>query len=133
MIQNVLIISHDAGLTGKLIFDLGREGNTANVCNVTTALSEIAASLPGVVVIDGALPGKDSLRVCRAIKKSSALNSIPIIMLGQVMNAREMSAAYQAGADYFVLKQGEDRRALRLTIQSVFSLQAQQEKVYQAQ
>lgn len=132
MIKKVLIVSHNDGLAEKLVLDLEREGGIAKVCNCTATLSEVANTLPGVVIIDGALPGKDSLRVCRRIKESRTFNSVPVIMLGQAMNARVMSAAYQAGAEYFVLNQGEDRRALMLTIQSVFKLQVQ-ENVYQAQ
>jgi CheY-like chemotaxis protein len=122
MEKKVLLVSEDKALATALDFDLGGENSLLRVCKSKTALEEAAAWFPQVVIIDGALPGKESLKVCRSLKSSHQLGEIPAIILGIAMNSRNMSTAYKSGADFYVLKQGDDRRALLLTIQTLFRL-----------
>lgn len=126
MNKKVLIITDNSALETALSFEFESKGARVQVCGNQTAQQEALRWQPQIVIIDGALPGKESFKVCRNLKSSNQLCSIPTVMLGQAMNPRLMSEAYKAGADYYILNQGEDRRALLLTIQAVFNMQSRQ-------
>jgi DNA-binding response OmpR family regulator len=124
--KRILVVSEDSALMMALCFEFESRGSTVRFCGIKTAEAEAMEWQPQLVIIDGALPGKDSLKICRNFKRFYQLCNIPVIVLAPLMNIKVMSAAYKAGADYYVLNQGEDRRALMLTVQAVFNIHAQQ-------
>jgi DNA-binding response OmpR family regulator len=132
MIKRILVVAPDTVAQTGLVSELERVGIATQVCESSLVDDKAASWLPGLIIVDGKLPGKTSLQVCRNLRKSPMYDSVPLVILSDVMNRRTMSAAYQAGADYFVLNQGEDRRALLLTVEAVFNMKFQ-DKVYQAQ
>src|SRR5262249_525934 len=46
-----------------------------------SALAQVAADRPALVVLDIMLPGTDGIEVCRRLRSTEATHSIPIIML----------------------------------------------------
>jgi DNA-binding response OmpR family regulator len=124
MDKKIMVVTQDNTLSLALNTAFEREGGMVQSCNNSKdALEQAITWLPQLLIIDGALPGKESLKICRNLKRLPELGTIPIIILGQVMNSRAMSSAYNAGADFYVLNQGEDRRALLLTAETIFRLQ----------
>lgn len=118
-----MVVTQDKALGAALSTAFECEGGMVQACDTSKVVVEQAiAWLPQLVIIDGALPGKESLKICRSIKQVPQLGTLPVIILGQAMNSRSMSAAYNAGADFYVLNQGEDLRALLLTAETVFRL-----------
>ncbi len=124
MNKKIMVVTQDKALGTALSTTFEHEGGIVQTCdNFKLVLEQAIAWLPQLAIIDGALPGKESLKICRSLKQVPQLGTLPVIILGQAMNSRAMLAAYTAGADFYVLNQGEDRRALLLTAATVFRLQ----------
>ncbi len=126
MSKKVLIVTDNPSLKNSLSFEFESRGSLVQVCDMQTARQEALHWQPQAIIIDGELPGKDSLKVCRSLKDTSQLCSTPAIILAASMQPRQMSAAYKAGADFYVLNQGEDRRALLMTLQAIFNMHSRQ-------
>jgi len=125
MNKKVLIVSQDTSLITTLKFEFESQGATVRSCTSKALPEEALSWFPQVVIVDAGLPGQESLKLCRTLKHSKQLCTISLIYLGEVMNVKAMSAAYKAGIDFYVLKQGEDYRALHLAAEAVFRLEAQ--------
>jgi DNA-binding response OmpR family regulator len=126
MNQKVLVVTSDLDLAMALDVEIKNDGGLVRVCGGKTSKDEMAKWQPDVLIIDGTLLGKEGLKVCHSLKRSKQFGSIPIIILNNLITPRLMSAAYKAGADFYVLSQGEDRRALLITLRSLFGMQTQQ-------
>jgi DNA-binding response OmpR family regulator len=126
MNHRILIVTSDLALATALDLEIESGDVTIQVCRSKGAKDEATKWQPEVVIIDGTLLGKESLKVCRRLKHSKQLGSIPVLILNNLINSRLMSAAYKAGADFYILKQLEDHRALLLTLQTLFGMQKQE-------
>lgn len=125
MNKKVLIVSQDTSLITALKLEYESQGAAVRECGSKTLPEEASSWFPQVVLVDGGLPGKESLKACRILKHSNQLCIIPLIYLGDIIEAKAMSAAYKVGVDFYVLKQGQDYRALNLAMEAVFRLHAQ--------
>ena len=123
MDQRGFLITEDSSLENALVQDFQDKGNSLKIIASAQKIEEETACwLPQVIIIDSSASAKESLKICRTLKQSRQFGEIPLIFLAGSMSPQQMKAAYKAGADYYVLNQGEDRRALNLTIQSILSL-----------
>jgi CheY-like chemotaxis protein len=61
-------------------------------------------SLPTCAVVDLRMPGVDGFELLRFIKATPALLAMPVIVLSVSKNPDEISRAYQAGANSFIVK-----------------------------
>ena len=68
------------------------------------ALRSIAGHPPSVVVSDVMMPGMDGYDLCRKIKSSEALKSIPVILLTSLSDPRDILKGMECGADHFITK-----------------------------
>lgn len=59
---------------------------------------------PAVVLLDLKLPKVDGLEVLEAIKKSSSLRSIPVVMLTSSREEQDLVRSYELGVNAFVVK-----------------------------
>src|SRR5689334_3883412 len=79
MCAHVLVAEDDVKQAGDIRHHLPREGHTASVVHDgRTALLEVRRRVPGLVVLDGMMPGADGLDVWRAVRRESGL---PVLML----------------------------------------------------
>ena len=70
-------------------------------------LRTAALSLPGIIVVDGVLPGIDGATVIRRVRLDAALRDVPCVLLtGSDSPAAELRAL-DAGADAFVRKEDD--------------------------
>ena len=67
--------------------------------NIETYIQHLS---PDVILMDMLLSGADGREVCKIIKASSAISSIPIVMISALPNAKQR--CLDAGADFFVGK-----------------------------
>jgi CheY-like chemotaxis protein len=65
---------------------------------------EAGAPLPTVVLLDLKLPRVDGLEVLRQIKTHPRFQSIPVIILTTSSEDGDMRAAYQLGANSYIVK-----------------------------
>lgn len=60
--------------------------------------------LPAVILLDLKLPRVDGLEVLRQLKAHPALRSVPVIVLTTSAEDRDINAAYQLGANSYIVK-----------------------------
>jgi CheY-like chemotaxis protein len=72
---------------------------------------------PDLLVLNSQLPGQSGVKVCHQIKAEVTLGSIPLVLFNTDADLAGMIAAYEAGADYYVVKDKEyGQQALAHTI-----------------
>jgi len=78
-----------------------------------SALAEVQAHPPDLILLDLLMPGMHGLEVCQRLKQGVATASIPVIVVTAVGQITTKEAALTSGADDFVTKpiQAEDLRA----------------------
>ncbi len=69
-----------------------------------TALKMLQESQPDIVVVDLGLPDMDGLEICRKLKNSVATRNITVIIHSVESRLPVFSAAFEAGADYYIPK-----------------------------
>ncbi len=121
----ILIVCQETTLQHELRSDFESRGYSVQSCDANSALTQATNLRPEMIIVDGSLPGTQSLEVCQSFKHSSIVANSWVILLTEALNPGQMKAAYQAGIDFNILKQGKDRRALRLSVQTIFNLQEQ--------
>jgi CheY-like chemotaxis protein len=72
-----------------------------------------AAPRPGVILLDLNLPGTDGREVLRAVKESTDLRKIPVIVLTTSHSDLDIEACYAAGANSYVQKPVDFERFIR--------------------
>ena len=65
---------------------------------------EAGEPVPAVILLDINMPKIDGLEVLRQLKSHPSLSVIPVVMLTSSSMASDLSAAYQAGANSYVVK-----------------------------
>lgn len=65
---------------------------------------------PTVIVLDVKMPRLDGLEVLRHVKTDEALRMTPVVMLTSSHDERDIRAAYELGANAFVVKPVEFQR-----------------------
>ena len=82
-----------------------------------TALAQVRACRPRLVILEILVPKLDGLGLCRAIKLAPALSDTLVLVLS-ILNARDR--ANMAGADGFLLKP-IDRQRLTSTVEQLLA------------
>ena len=67
-------------------------------------LSLLEGNRPDVVMLDIAMPGLGGIEICRRIRETPELSSLPVYMLSARTGALDKKAAEEAGADGFLEK-----------------------------
>src|SRR5215204_6896678 len=60
--------------------------------------------LPDLVLLDLKMPRKDGLEVFKWIRQHPTLRGLPVVVLTSSESMRDVNAAYQAGANSFLVK-----------------------------
>jgi CheY-like chemotaxis protein len=67
------------------------------------ALALLAEHTPDIVVLDALMPGLDGFDTCRAVRRLTGCENVPVLMLTGLDDDASITRAYQAGAtDFFV-------------------------------
>ena len=69
-----------------------------------TALEEMRAEEPNIVLSDVAMPGKDGYQLCQEIKQDIQLSHIPVILVTAKVTAENQVEGLNVGADAYVTK-----------------------------
>jgi two-component system alkaline phosphatase synthesis response regulator PhoP len=104
MSRKILVVTHDQELETTLRCEIENE---IRVCSRENAREEADNWLPQIIIVDTALPGKDSYKLCRTLSQLNQLEPPSLVFLSEEMNNRSLSSAYKAGVNYYILKQGE--------------------------
>lgn len=89
------------------------------------------AHKPTLIILDYNLPDIKGIEVCRMLKSDPATRPIPIIMYSAERGLRTMSDAYNAGADYYVVKEAEGAggNGLELVVEATMAKIARRQRV----
>lgn len=84
------------------------------------AMSESHNRRPDLIVLDYLLPGANGIEVCRHLKSQLEFRSIPVLIYSIEKNNDYKLSAYQAGADYYVVKDANGQKILDGLIDAMF-------------
>ncbi len=78
-----------------------------------TCRQRLGESLPGVLLLDVALPGMDGYALCRKIKDDEAMRDLPVIFVSALDTLDARLAGFDAGGEDFIVKPFEPEVLLR--------------------
>lgn len=105
MASDVLLIEDEAHITEAIRFLLTRAGlSLRHAGDGPAGLAALAQEKPGLVILDAMLPGLDGLAVLARLRRESAFDDLPVLMLSAKSQAGAQAAALAAGADLFMAK-----------------------------
>jgi two-component system, OmpR family, alkaline phosphatase synthesis response regulator PhoP len=103
--SHVLIVEDDADIAELVRHYLTKAGHTTQVSSAgDDALAAARLRAPDMVILDLMLPGLDGMEVCRALRRSEATRTVPIIMLTARSEEQDRIAGLEFGADDYVTK-----------------------------
>ena len=119
MTLSILIVEDEPAILELLrvnLVDAGYEVRAA--ADAEAAQREIAAALPGLVLLDWMLPGKSGLALARELRGDPRTRALPIIMVTARTDEADKVAGLEAWVDDYVTKPFSPRE-LKARIKSV--------------
>ena len=123
MTGKFILLAEDDPVVAELVLHLLRHGETPpHVVHVRDGVEALdflhlhgafehrEPGNPAVVVLDVKMPRLDGLEVLRHIKSDHALRAMPVVMLTSSHDERDIRAAYELGANAYVVKPVEFQR-----------------------
>lgn len=83
------------------------------------ALEKVPEFSPDLMVLDLQLPGINGIEVCNILKADAQSRIIPVVIYSAENALNYMVEAYEAGADYYVVKDENGQQVLKLLLESV--------------
>ncbi len=104
-IPTVYFIDDSATMREVIKIAFRRENINVVACHdAATALTEIEAARPDIVITDVIMPDKDGYDVCQHIKSHPALAKTPVILMSGVVNRAVAEKAFAVKADELLRK-----------------------------
>jgi two-component system, OmpR family, alkaline phosphatase synthesis response regulator PhoP len=99
---NILVVEDESSIASFVSLYLKNAGyGVRTAANGAEALSQVAAQMPGLVVLDLMLPDIDGIEVCKRIRQSS---DVPILMLTARDEDVDKIIGLEVGADDYLTK-----------------------------
>jgi phosphate regulon transcriptional regulator PhoB len=103
--RTILVVEDEKDIRELVRFHLEHEGYVVREADSgETALRQIAAERPALVVLDLMLPGTDGLEVCRRVRSAEGTRALPIIMLTARAEEVDRVLGLELGADDYITK-----------------------------
>src|SRR4051794_10653803 len=118
--NKVLVI--DDNMSRGLKLKVGLEEQNFQVTVTATCFEgfhTLKESVPDLIILDAILPDGDGIEMCKILKKDYQTRTIPVIMFSQDNKLHNMVKAYEAGADYFIVRDEETNKALLMLADSL--------------
>jgi len=102
----VILIAEDSHTqAAQLKYTLQKHNYTVVVCyNGDEAFKNIKKNKPTIVISDVLMPGIDGYELCRKIKSDRQLRNIPVILLTQLSDPKDIIRGLECEADHFITK-----------------------------
>lgn len=101
----VLIVDDDESITELLQYNLQIQQYDIEIAhNGTEAIEKAKGFLPNIILMDIMMPGIDGVMTCKMMREISALKKTYIIFLTARAEEYSEVAAFEAGADDYVVK-----------------------------
>jgi DNA-binding response OmpR family regulator len=103
--NRILIVEDEESLLRLESILLSAKGyQVRGVMDGKSALEEICADKPDLVLLDIMLPLVDGFEVCRCIKQNPETRAIPVVLLTARKNGQDYARAMEVCADAYITK-----------------------------
>jgi CheY-like chemotaxis protein len=122
MRRRVLVVDDDPEIVTFLATLLELEGIDSTVAtSAAAALEKLDHVVPNLVLLDIAMPDRDGLDLCRALKKDPRTRNVPVFVVSARPGKDVVERALAAGAEEFIRKPFENQELIarirgRLTV-----------------
>ena len=111
--SRVLVVDDDPEIVTFLATLLELEGLESQVAtSAAAALSLLDRGLPSLVLLDIAMPDRDGLDLCRALKKDPRTRDVPVFVVSARPGKDVVERALAAGAEEFIRKPFENQELI---------------------
>ncbi|HHH30439.1 MAG TPA: response regulator transcription factor [Polyangiaceae bacterium] len=119
MSERILIVDDEPDILELLEYNLRQAGyEVVTAADGETAFEEVARSKPDLVLLDLMLPDISGTEICRRLRKDTATEDIPIMMITARSEEIDRVVGFELGADDYVTKPFSPRE-LVLRVQAV--------------
>lgn len=103
--KKILIVDDEKWVCDRLSSYFKRKGFLTEVAyNGKEALRCIQRKRPDVVILDILMPEMDGLRVLKYLKYNRCFSGLPVIMLTQKKECKDLNKGIELGADFYLPK-----------------------------
>lgn len=109
----MLVVDDDAGFRAYVRAAL--DGARFRVLEAGTGADGVELAVrerPDVILLDWRMPGQSGIATCRSLRAQDALGGVRIAMLTGLDDERDRTLARHAGADAFLVKDGDAERLM---------------------
>ncbi len=111
--QRVLVVDDDPEIVTFLATLLELEGIDSTVAtSAAAAIEKLDHGLPNLVLLDIAMPDRDGLDLCRALKKDPRTRDVPVFVVSARPGKDVVERALAAGAEEFIRKPFENQELI---------------------
>ncbi len=100
----ILIVDDDVEIIDYMRILFSHDYRLITCLDAETALEEMRAEEPNLVLSDVSMPGKDGYQLCQEIKQDIQLSHIPVILVTAKVTADNQVEGLNVGADAYVTK-----------------------------
>jgi signal transduction histidine kinase/DNA-binding response OmpR family regulator len=100
----ILVVDDDTEIINYMRMLFTHDYRLITCLDADTALEEMRAEEPNIVLSDVAMPGKDGYQLCQEIKQDIQLSHIPVILVTAKITAENQVEGLNVGADAYVTK-----------------------------
>ena len=100
----ILVVDDDTEIINYMRILFSQDYRLITCLDADTALEEMRAEEPNLVLSDVAMPGKDGYELCHEIKQDIQLSHIPVILVTAKITAENQVEGLNVGADAYVTK-----------------------------
>ncbi len=100
----ILVVDDDTEIINYMRMLFSHDYHLVTCLDADTALEEMRAEEPNIVLSDVAMPGKDGYQLCQEIKQDIQLSHIPVILVTAKVTAENQVEGLNVGADAYVTK-----------------------------
>jgi two-component system sensor histidine kinase/response regulator len=109
----VLVVDDDPEIVTFLATLLELEGIESTVAtSAAAAMERLEQGLPDLVLLDIAMPDRDGLDLCRALKKDPRTSGVPVFVVSARPGKDVVERALAAGAEEFIRKPFENHELI---------------------
>jgi CheY-like chemotaxis protein len=111
--RRVLVVDDDPEIVTFLATLLELEGIDSTVAtSAAAALEKLDHGVPSLVLLDIAMPDRDGLDLCRALKKDPRTRDVPVFVVSARPGKDVVERALAAGAEEFIRKPFENQELI---------------------
>jgi CheY-like chemotaxis protein len=109
----VLVVDDDPEIVTFLATLLELEGIESTVAtSAAAAMEKLEQGIPDLVLLDIAMPDRDGLDLCRALKKDPRTSGVPVFVVSARPGKDVVERALAAGAEEFIRKPFENHELI---------------------